>query len=244
MSVFCSPNFVANGLVLCLDGANLRSWPGAGTTWYDVSGQYNTATMFGSVPTSSDGGGCFDFATATGASSSVSTLGFTFTSNMIPTTGSFTLSCWVKNAPASVGQCGLFSNAGGANGYRFGVGLNAVYVLISGANSEGYSEPQLAFTSTLSASLWYNVVTIFDRVGTNSSGVPQWQLYLNGSYVTATNMVTPQTAATTTAAPGLVRSACCSVYTGKVAVMTAHNRALSANEISQNYIALSSRFGL
>ncbi len=239
MSVDSGPNTVDNGLVLNIDAANLRSWPGSGTNWYDVSGQTNTAYMYGSVPTSSDGGTCFDFATVSGVNSGSASLGFSFTSNMIPTTGSFTFSTWVKNPPASVGQCGLFSNSGSGDGYRFGVGLNGCYVLIGPT----YTETIIGFTNTLSASLWYNVCMIFDRAGTNSGGTPQWQMYLNGVYQTASNMPSSQTASTSTA-PGLVRSACCSLYTGKIATFVAYNRALSATETLQNFNALRGRFGV
>jgi hypothetical protein len=238
MSVDSGPNAVDSGLVLNIDAANIRSWPGVGTTWYDVSGQTNTAFMYGSVPTSSDGGGCFDFATVSGATSGAATLGFTFTNNMIPLTGSFTFSTWIKNPPSSVGQCGMFANAGGANGYRFGIGKDACYVLMSGANAEGYSEPQISFNSTLDSISWYNVCMIFDR----ANATPQWNLYLNGVFQRTTNMGTPQNVAMTTAAPGLVRSACCSLYTGKIATFVAYNRALSANEVIQNFNALQGRF--
>ena len=30
-------NIVTDGLVFCVDAANPRSYPGTGTTWYDVS---------------------------------------------------------------------------------------------------------------------------------------------------------------------------------------------------------------
>jgi hypothetical protein len=239
MSVDSGPNTVDNGLILNIDAANLRSWPGSGTTWYDVSGQTNTAYMYGSVPTSSDGGTCFDFATVSGAYSGSASLGFSFTSNMIPTTGSFTFSTWVKNPPSSVGQCGMFSNAGGGDGYRFGVGLDGCYTLVGPT----YTETIIGFTNALSASLWYNVCMIFDRAGTNSGGTPQWQMYLNGVYQTASNMPSSQTASTT-AAPGLVRSACCGLYTGKIATFVAYNRALSATETLQNFNALRGRFSV
>ena len=36
---------IISGLVLCVDGANLRSWAGSGTTWFDVSGNNNTNTL-------------------------------------------------------------------------------------------------------------------------------------------------------------------------------------------------------
>jgi hypothetical protein len=105
-------NIVENGLVLYLDAGTSTSYPGTGNTWIDLSGNGNTATMYGSVPFSTDVAPCFDFATATGADAANSSLGFTFGSNMIPTTGDFTFSCWIKNPNASTAQIGLFSNSG------------------------------------------------------------------------------------------------------------------------------------
>jgi hypothetical protein len=243
MALAHSPSIVTNGLAMCLDAANPRSWPGSGTSWRDASGNGNTGTMFGAVPTSTDGGGCFDFATVTGASSAAASLGFTFASGMVPTTGSFTFSCWVKNPPSNSGQVGLFSSTGSADGYRFGVGLNGCYVLIGGVSGVGYSEPTIAFSSSLSASLWYNVVMIFDRAGTNSSGTPQWQLYLNGVFQTSTNMNASQPAFTNNA-PGLVRGPCCGLYTGRLAQFSVYNTAMSAAQITQNFNALRGRFSV
>ena len=38
MGTAYNANIVTDGLVLCLDAANPRSYPGSGTTWYDLSG--------------------------------------------------------------------------------------------------------------------------------------------------------------------------------------------------------------
>lgn len=214
-----------------------------GTMWYDLSGKNNHATMYGLVPTVNDVVTCFDYGTVTGSGSSSASMGFTFTQNMIPTTGSFTFSTWIKNPPAS-SQIGLFSNSGSGEGYRFGVGSTGVYTLIGGAGGASYSEPTINFLSTLSPTLWYNVVTVFDRAGTNSSGIPQWQVYLNGVLQNTTNMVSPQTSAFANATPGLVRSACCTLYTGKLSTFTAHGRALSSSEILQNFNAQKGRYGI
>lgn len=239
MSVSYGTSIATSGLVLYLDAVNSKSNNGT-TTWYDISPSKINGTMYGTVPTSTDGRGCFDFATVTGAGASSASLGFTFASNMIPLTGSFTFSTWIKNPPTNAGQCGLFSNAGGANGFRFGIGRDACYVLMAGASAEGYSEPQISFSSTLTTTDWYNVVMIFDR----ANATPQWNLYLNGVFQTTTNMGTPQNVAMTTAAPGLVRSACCSLFTGKLSTFSAYSRALSATEITQNFNALRGRYGL
>jgi hypothetical protein len=45
-----SPSIVTNGLVLALDAANVRSYPGSGTSWFDLSGNGNTFTWI-STPT-------------------------------------------------------------------------------------------------------------------------------------------------------------------------------------------------
>ena len=45
MALIYSPNIVRSGLVLALDAADSNSYPGSGTTWYDVSGNGYQATM-------------------------------------------------------------------------------------------------------------------------------------------------------------------------------------------------------
>lgn len=242
MTVQANPYIASSGLVLCLDAYNARSWPGSGTIWYDASGQNNTASMYGTVPTSSDGGACFDFATVTGsgaAPASAASLGFTFVNNMVPTTGSFTLSAWVKNMPSTNLQVTLLSNAGGGDGYRWGPRLASTYVL----TGPTYLETGLSYSSTLSSSLWYLITTVFDRSGTNSGGTPQWQQYVNADFQTSVNMAASQTAAPGTA-PGIVRNPCCDLYTGKLAILMIYNRALSASEITQNFNAYRGRFGV
>ena len=41
MALSHNPRIVTDGLVLCLDAANPKSYPGSGTTWYDLSGNGN-----------------------------------------------------------------------------------------------------------------------------------------------------------------------------------------------------------
>ncbi len=234
MGVAYNPRIVTNGLVLALDAGNAKSYPGSGTAWTDLSGLGNNGTMYGSVPFETDVAPCFNFATATGASSASSTLGFTFASNMVQTTGDFTFSCWIKNPNTSSGQVGLFSNAGGGDGYRFGVGTNGIYFLVGPT----YTEGTISFLTTLSASLWYNIVAVYDR--TTSKNV---RLYRDGVFQNSSSIPESQTTFTT-AAPGLVRSPCCGVYTGKLANFQVYNKALTEAEIRQNFSATRGRYGI
>jgi hypothetical protein len=45
MGFFRGPKIVTDGLILALDAASPRSYPGTGTTWYDLSGQGNNGTL-------------------------------------------------------------------------------------------------------------------------------------------------------------------------------------------------------
>ena len=38
MTVYGGPDIVTDGLVSHLDAANTKSYPGSGSTWYDLSG--------------------------------------------------------------------------------------------------------------------------------------------------------------------------------------------------------------
>ena len=49
MGFYRGPNIVRNGLQLALDAGSSRSYPGTGTTWYDLSGNKRNFT-WGSTP--------------------------------------------------------------------------------------------------------------------------------------------------------------------------------------------------
>ena len=53
MGVFAGPEVVEDGLVLCLDAGNPKSYPGSGTTWTDLSGNGNNGTLVNSPTYSS-----------------------------------------------------------------------------------------------------------------------------------------------------------------------------------------------
>ena len=57
MAVGYNPKIITDGLVLCLDAGNTKSYPGSGTSWSDLSGQGNTGTLVnGPTYSSADGG--------------------------------------------------------------------------------------------------------------------------------------------------------------------------------------------
>jgi hypothetical protein len=65
MSVVAGPHIVEDGLVMALDAANPKSYPGTGTTWFDISANSNNATLY-SVTHKSDNEFVFDDGALTG----------------------------------------------------------------------------------------------------------------------------------------------------------------------------------
>ena len=61
MGTSYNPRIVTNGLVLCLDAANKRSYPGAGTTWTDLSHNPTNLTLYNGLSYSDEGNGSLLF---------------------------------------------------------------------------------------------------------------------------------------------------------------------------------------
>jgi hypothetical protein len=61
MGTAYNPRIVTDGLVLCLDAANTKSYPGSGTTWTDLSGNGNNGTLTNGPTFDSSNGGSIVF---------------------------------------------------------------------------------------------------------------------------------------------------------------------------------------
>ena len=57
MAIVYNTNIVTNGLVLCLDAANVKSYSGSGTTWADATNKGSSGTLTGSPTFNSANGG-------------------------------------------------------------------------------------------------------------------------------------------------------------------------------------------
>ena len=61
MALSHSPKIVTDGLVLCLDAGDRKSYSGSGTTWSDRSGNGYNATLNNGPTFNSANGGSIDF---------------------------------------------------------------------------------------------------------------------------------------------------------------------------------------
>jgi len=90
VSVFAGPDVVESGLVLALDAANTKSYPGSGTTWTDLSGNGNNGTLVNGVGYSGDNLGSLSFDGVDDYVDCGSNSNFSFG------TGNFTIECWYR----------------------------------------------------------------------------------------------------------------------------------------------------
>jgi hypothetical protein len=225
MSSSASPDIVTNGLVLCLDAADKKSYLGSGATWFDRSGNGINGTLTNTPIYNPVNNGHFQFATNT----YISTPNNTALDTQTPS-----VEVWVK------------TNATNQNGFWFEKGdVNTQYSLFQeGGNIQwriyigaGYSNLSTVTATYMNTSNWYQVVATY------SSG--SRRLYINGVLVNsdaqsgtvATNSGGGRIGAYGGSSPQYY-------YNGNLAICKVYNKALSPQEIKQNFNATKSRFGL
>jgi hypothetical protein len=164
----------------------------------------------------------------------------------IPTTGSFTLTAFIKRSPSTYSlRENVFGNGGGADGWRFGYYANSgqPYYLIGGVGGTGYQEGGLG-TISVSDGKWHQLTILYDRAAQLGSYTVYGYVdgVLSGS-VTITAGASGNVAFTPNI-PGIGVAGCCSPFMGALAYLAAYNRALTQNEVIQNFNALRGRFGI
>jgi hypothetical protein len=222
MSYRTGPKIVTDGLVLCLDAADRNSYPGSGSTWYDLSGQSNDFTING--PTfSSLNNGCFSF------NGSADYMRKT-TSGII--TNSVTIETWFYLSQTK-SYHGIF---GSSNTERYEMLVKGTYQVEVSLQSSNWAQ----YNNQLALNNWYN----FTLSATNGS---QWKMYKNGN-----DLGNPSNSSGTWQVSGAVtyldigrlRNNTLFTPNGLIPIIKVYNRALSASEVLQNYNATKGRFGL
>lgn len=220
MSLHHNPRIVTPGLQLALDAADANSYPGTGTTWYDLSGNGYQATMSNMTAgnwVTYNGVKAFE-------TNDTANQGFRVSSFPFPQTGR-TYEIWLNSKSFSIGWQTWFDD-GATERVLFGTATNSLYVY-----------PSANFTGNLAVGEWYQLS--YTMAGGNGSLITA---YKNGSSVgTATYGYNITTGTGTLYLLGDAGSEITSCY---CAIARVYNRVLSAAEIYQNYEATKTRFGL
>ncbi len=224
MSIFYNPRTVTDGLVLCLDAANRKSYPGSGTTWTDLSGRGNNGTL-----TNMDG---TNYSSANGGSLTFDgTNEYISTNYSIGTVSQQTISCWISKTNL---QYSFILSSSASIYYGLEIYPTTIYVNI-GSNLYG----QVSYD----INGYQNIVFTYDGSQTGNSN--RLKIYLNGNLQTLS--FTGSIPSSVSNVPTLdigKRSWATRYADGRVSQVSIYNRALSAAEIQQNFNALRSRFSI
>jgi hypothetical protein len=210
---------VTSNLELALDPARTISYPGTGTTVYDLSGNLNTSTL---------------------------TNGTIFVNNTFSTDGiddcitvptfnfqrDFTISCWVN--PTALSSPAFYMLGNGTNNTAQGL---HIFLTSTSVNYRMYGG-DLNTSQTFSTNTWYNLAFTY----LNSSPYTK-NIYLNGSFL-STGSGLQYTGTGNFRIGALYSSIGTEFGKGNFGLVTVHSRVLTAAEIQQNFNALRRRFGI
>ena len=229
--IFGAPSIVTNGLVLNLDAANIKSYAGSGTTWTDISGNANNGTLTNGPTFSRDGGGSIVF---DGTNKSVSVT----KQNYFVGVTQFSMCAWMKrtlsNSLIIISQVESLSNdisfelwSDGYAYFEVGNGSNSYGRVLN--NSTSWQLLSMVYNGTLvgnSNRLKGYINGVEQTLDFSSTTIPATTGTVNANFILGSYLAGP------------------SYGSGNISNIQTYNRALSAQEVLQNYNALKSRFNL
>jgi hypothetical protein len=225
---------VTSGLVLNLDAGNPASYPGSGTTWFDLSGNGNNGTLLNGVGFDGANLGSLTF---DGVNDRVDISPNNFNLSQ------FSVNMWFKTNNITTDYLRLIHKAdttGSTNGF-----------LVASSQTDGklvfvyqpnYNTGEILKKSTnfITTSTWYNITMTYN----STSGL---KIYFN-SIEDAGEIPTFPEVGWISNTGNLFsvgsRAGGTQQYNGNIARTLVYNRALTAQEIQQNFNALRNRFGI
>ena len=218
-----------NGLVLNLDAGNANSYPGTGTTWFDLATSTNGTLVNGPTYDVNNGGSLyFDGTNDYGNFGNIQSL------NSL--TSGVTVGAWIKSSSTTTYSAILqkWYQSGVQGGFQLYISPGGILSLAIGDYISFYGGCNSTF-SVITGS-WVYVTATYDM---NSI-----KIYINGVLNSTNSFVR-----------SVVNSNNATLYVGQddfggrffrgnISSATVHNRALSATEILNNFNSTRGRFGL
>ena len=227
MSTIGGPNIIEDGLVLALDAGNPRSYPGSGTIWYDLSGNDYHVSLVNEPTWNSSGYFVNDvdsYFTGNGGS------------NIPQGNSPYTILVWARqNSTYGWGTNNGFISIGG---YSVTNQSNALRTLnnVTGQFHHYWWGNDLSLgtnAANLSLGQWFQAAATFDgttrRIWVN--GISRTSDTPTGHNVTSSTIQISKTVGT-------------EYQKGDMAIAKIYNKALTSNEMLQDFNAHKSRFNL
>ena len=215
-------SYVKTNLVLDLDAGNSNSYPGTGTTWFDLSGNSNHGSFVNSPVYGSGNGGFISFPgnayVNCGNGSSLS-LTNNFSISVVFSPNTWPIGSWATLV--SKGDTSYrVQNSNGTLGFDFG--------------TTGLSQVDTVSTGGMAKNGWFIVTSIFD--GSSK------KIYING--VLDTNASVTGTVSTNSFNVYIGENAQANsrFFNGKISAVQIYDKVLTLDEITQNYEYFKSRY--
>ena len=238
--MYTGPNIARSGLVLSLDAANTKSYPGSGTTCYDLYNINNTGSLINGPTFNSANGGNIIF---DGSNDYIRFMNV----GTILANDNFTIDLWCRPTSTITDIIETTTGTNCLSGQRFivdpaytdpgagagvSIGTNGIVVA---EHSAGYIPGLLEYTATISSTFFSHIIITY----TNK----QPRAYLNGVLVkTGLTSAKSSVSLRVGAIGGQLNNY--GFFAGGLASVKYYNRTLSSTEILQNYNALKSRYNL
>jgi hypothetical protein len=215
-----APSYITENLVLHLDAGNATSYSGSGTTWTDLSGNSRNATLT-SVTYTADNGGALVFDGA----NSIGVINDTVINRY---TNNFSVEVWYtsnNNTPR------VLRTGQGSSGFNLG----SYTTVPTKWKVTKYGIIDLNVGSIPQNTAWHQVVLVYSSTGGT-------KVYVDGA-LSETNANTAGVRAAAWTYLEVGRSEAGS-HNGKLGIVRYYNAVLSDADVSQNFNANKSRYGL
>jgi hypothetical protein len=231
MSINYNTKIVKDGLVLYLDGGNVKSYPGSGTSCFDLSKSNITGDLQNGVEYSSDNGGTFVFDGTNTFLTSGSTLNDEANGLFAGDNLGWSAFAWFS-FPDTSGTQGIMSRGGGTGSSATFVvwkSETAALARLRGGTTLNFIGSNLLFDT------WYNIGITYD--GTTPKA------YLNGDYINDMSIGSASLQNNNFLLGG-VGDGTGSSFIGSISSTYVYNRGLTEDEVRQNFNALRGRYGI
>jgi len=217
---------VQSGLALHLDASNPTSWPGSGTTWYDLSGNGNNAEAAGTPTYTATNGGGFTFDSVNDYFDTAPNLRESYVGTGL------TAAAWV-NANYFPFVEGIIERGSWANSDGWGLYVHFGYLL--NGPKYGYAPGTTALSSGVNYLLGFTI----DTSGTAI-------VYINGVSNGGNSGSPGLLPSASSISPLIGRGGIGSAYpwSGDIYEVQIYNRALTGAEMLYNFNVTKGRFGL
>ena len=216
MGAYAGPAIPTAGLALYLDAANVKSYPGSGTVWYDISGNGNNATLVNGASYNSQNSGVMQF-DGVNDEISVSSPNLTSTNYTIIGGSRYSGSTRKRIISASSNNW-LLGHWGGGSERHYAQG----WITSSSGGANDLDWRIYAGTGNISADQYYFWINGEVHTGPSTGGSQGPNGFKLGRYYGNSTEYS----------------------TGQLSYLIAYNRILSNNEIKQVTYALRGRFGI